>query len=125
MTHQPITQPQLEFVAYVRSRGPMTINQASDYTRMNNLHESDPYTLTLSWLKAAIEVHDVAVYRDGNGVILYAMPKLKKLKRRPPMPPAQTDFTHTAPATTAQLAAQAAKLAALNEQPQPEKETHT
>ena len=122
MSHQPPTQPQVELVAYIRTRGPMAISVATDYVRLNNLHEPDPYSLSLLWIRTAIEAGEIQLYRDANGVILYGMPKIKKLDRPHTAPPIQTGLFSSAPPTTAQLAAQAAKLATLTEQPKPDKE---
>ena len=121
-THQPPTQRQVELVAYVRTRGPIPISVATEYVRLNNLHEPDPYSLTLLWIRTAIEAREIQIYLDGNGVLLYGMPKLRKLDRPHAAPPIQTSLLHAAPTTTAQLAAQAAKLATLTEQPKPKKE---
>jgi len=112
MTGQPVLQRQVEFVAHVRTRGPMPISEATEYVRLNNMTEPDPYTLTLLWLRAAVQSREVKIYRDGLGVILYASPGLKKLKRYPPLPPVQTDLTRTAPATITESARAAADAAA-------------
>jgi len=122
MSEQPPTQRQVEFVAYVRIHGPITGNQATEYVRLNNLHEPDPYTISLLWLKAAIEAKEVQVYRDNEGGLLYGTPKRKKLDRLKPPAPVQTCLNRNAPPSTAQLAAQAAALATLLDQANPEKE---
>jgi len=124
MSGHPPSQRQLEFVAYVRTHGPITPNQATDYVRLNNLHEPHPYTLSLLWLKAAIETHKIQIYRDAHGAILYTMPRLKTLQKPNPPTPVQTDLARKAPPTTAQLAAQAAALATLDSQPLKPKEPH-
>ena len=124
MSGQATTQAEVEFVAYVRTRGPFTVTEATEYVRLNNLHEPAPYTLTLTWLKKAIEEKTLTIYRDGLGVLLYGMPNLKKFKQPAPPRPIQTDLARKAPPTTAQLAAQAAALATLADQPNNEKEKH-
>lgn len=125
MSEHPSSQRQVEFVAYVRTRGPITGNEATEYVRLNNLHEPDPYALSLHWLKAALEKKEIQLYRDNNGGILYAMPKLKRLERPKPPQPVQTDLARNAPPSTAQLAAQAAALATLLDPTQTKKEPPT
>ena len=122
MYHHPPIQRQIELIAYIRTRGPMAISMPTEYVRLNNLHEPDPYSLTLLWIRTAIEAREIQIYRDGNGAILYGMPKLKTFDKPRGAPPIQGGLTWNAPPTTAQLAAQAAKLATLTEQPQPTKE---
>jgi len=112
MSHQPPVQRQVEFVAYVRTRGPLTLNQATDYVRLNNMTEPDPCTLCLSWLKAALETREIQLYRNADAGILYGMPKLKSLKRYLPLPPTQTNFTRPTPATITEAARAAAQAAA-------------
>ena len=117
MTRQPPVQRQAEFESHIHHAGPMTLNQATEYVRLNNMHIADPQTLALQWLKAALDACIIRAYRNGRAEILYGRPGLKIIDRPHIAPPIQVGLFSSAPSTTTQLAAQAAALATLTEQP--------